>query len=164
MKGYKYEGDEGTLESSHKGREKQMISTDFYIKEHFSLNMQQVKSVSSSFEEFFGYSSNELRGKSILRLLSLTGMADPQLETRALLAKGSLISLGLFGVFRCFQHLLAPVKGPKCARVFCLLLFQLFKANLRRSTTTWLPRAYGLVRASKFLFDGRLGNLWMPRW
>lgn len=40
----------------------------------------QVNLVSSSFEELFGYSREELTGKSILRLLSLTGMADPQLE------------------------------------------------------------------------------------
>ena len=33
----------------------------------------QVNLVSSSFEELFGYSREELTGKSILRLLSLTG-------------------------------------------------------------------------------------------
>ena len=36
--------------------------------------------VSSCFEELFGYSQDELKGKSILRLLSITGVADPRLE------------------------------------------------------------------------------------
>eukprot|EP00435_Cladocopium_sp_Y103_P052122 s82_g16.t1 len=41
---------------------------------------QWLRRVSSCFEELFGYSRDELKGKSILRLLSITGMADPQLE------------------------------------------------------------------------------------
>lgn len=41
---------------------------------------EELLTVSSYFEELFGYSRQELKGKSILRLLSMTGMADPQLE------------------------------------------------------------------------------------
>ena len=41
---------------------------------------EELVAVSSCFEELFGYSKHELKGKSILRLLSMTGMADPQLE------------------------------------------------------------------------------------
>mmetsp|Transcript_14528 Transcript_14528/g.24815 ORF Transcript_14528/g.24815 Transcript_14528/m.24815 type:complete len:200 (+) Transcript_14528:33-632(+) len=40
----------------------------------------ELVAVSSRFEELFGYSRHELQGKSILRLLSITGMVDPQLE------------------------------------------------------------------------------------
>lgn len=41
---------------------------------------EELVAVSSCFEELFGYSRHELKGKSILRLLSITGMVDPQLE------------------------------------------------------------------------------------
>lgn len=41
---------------------------------------EELVAVSSCFEELFGYSRHELKGKSILRLLSISGMVDPQLE------------------------------------------------------------------------------------